>query len=299
MALLLNPHRDDFTQHRHATGARGGLHHGVNHVDVFAQDFPAKFDERLGHGSGGLFVVNRRVRDTVRDAPERRLHPIRDPRRKHVRPLDDGLIRHPDGLGSRGRCSAEKNNGFGLEHSELNHSSSYLATIVRTPLRILATMVGYRERFNEAMRLSGRTDKQIAAELGVPVQTIIKVINGKTKQMRSVNSARAAAFMKVDADWLALGKGEPHSKRVWPFEALTPEQWFAAPANLREVVEKMLATASPEPPAPIEPAKKMPPGKEQRVDQKPMFIHDLHRGKDKLIQWLPVPAEFLSAGKKR
>ena len=45
--------------------------------------------------------------------------------------------------------------------------------------------------------------------------------------MSAKNSA-AAAYLKVDPEWLATGKGEMRSAVVWPFgTAITPAEFFS------------------------------------------------------------------------
>lgn len=195
--------------------------------------------------SGSLLNVDRRVRSAVRDAPESRLHSVGDTRREHIGPLDDRLVRHTDRVGGGSDRTPQKFDCLCFEHAALNHSSESSATIVRAPLRMLSTMVEYRQRFIEAMRLSGKTEKEIAAELGVKVQAISKVVAGKTKEMMCGNNAKAARFMQVDADWLAIGTGQARSERVWPYARLTVEAWAALSAETRLLAENMLLSVVP------------------------------------------------------
>lgn len=85
----------------------------------------------------------------------------------------------------------------------------------------------YKDRFCEAMTLSGKTEHELAAALGVTYQAIKKIMIGATKMPRADHSTLAAASMAVDAEWLATGNGKPKSQRVWPF---SPELLAAAMA---------------------------------------------------------------------
>ena len=49
------------------------------------------------------------------------------------------------------------------------------------------------------------------------------------------NNAKAARFLRVDAEWLATGEGQMTSERVWPFSILTPE-------HVRQLSPKALET---------------------------------------------------------
>lgn len=50
---------------------------------------------------------------------------------------------------------------------------------------------------------------------------------GKTKSQSAKVNALLARELRVDPDWLALGIGEMHSERIWPFGLeVTPEDFF-------------------------------------------------------------------------
>lgn len=71
----------------------------------------------------------------------------------------------------------------------------------------------YGMRLNEAIGLAKTDRKTLAASLGVSVQAIGDVINGKTKAFTAENNANAARALKVDAHWLATGSGDPRPGR--------------------------------------------------------------------------------------
>lgn len=76
----------------------------------------------------------------------------------------------------------------------------------------------YGERLAQAMELANlrgpdaRT--KLAKAVGVSVQAIGQLLNGKSKNFSAESSARAARFLKVDSYWLATGDGEPRSAKL-------------------------------------------------------------------------------------
>ena len=66
----------------------------------------------------------------------------------------------------------------------------------------------YRERLEAAMRRARVDRRALAQHLDVSLQAVQKVLDGKSNGFNAVNHARAAMFLGVDPDWLALGVGE-------------------------------------------------------------------------------------------
>lgn len=66
----------------------------------------------------------------------------------------------------------------------------------------------YGERLGQAMRFAKKERKDLAHAIGTTVQAVGAVINGKTTAFTTENNANAAAFLKINAYWLATGKGE-------------------------------------------------------------------------------------------
>lgn len=78
----------------------------------------------------------------------------------------------------------------------------------------------YKDRFAEAMRLSGKDVHGVAEAVDVSYQAVKKVLNGTTKMLKADHNVVAAHAMAVDSEWLATGKGQARGRRVWP---LSPE----------------------------------------------------------------------------
>lgn len=76
--------------------------------------------------------------------------------------------------------------------------------------------VNFAERLREALRVSGKTRKQLAEHLGVTQSTITQAINGQTAALSAANSARAADFCRVEALWLATGEGQMRQAALSP-----------------------------------------------------------------------------------
>ncbi len=65
----------------------------------------------------------------------------------------------------------------------------------------------YGDRLNDALQQSGKGRRELASSIGISVQAVGDVINGKTKALTAENNANAARFLSVNPSWLATGKG--------------------------------------------------------------------------------------------
>lgn len=97
------------------------------------------------------------------------------------------------------------------------------------PLNVLG-VTQFNERLQEAMQLSGRQAKEVAAvlvggdgTLGATDQAVYAALKGTTKSITAENVARAARFMGVDMFWLATGVGSPREKTPL---TLDPDQQY-------------------------------------------------------------------------
>lgn len=124
---------------------------------------------------------------------------------------------------------------LGLKHSFLP-SASMLSTYLRT-LRGM----GYGDRLQQAMDLSGKSRGDLARALGKSVQAIGQCIRGETGALTAENSARAAALCRVDHYWLATGEGHPRPDRAWPFDLFGPDDYELIPFEYRKRIENELA----------------------------------------------------------
>ena len=74
----------------------------------------------------------------------------------------------------------------------------------------------YKDRFEQSMRACGMDAQGVADALGISYQAVKKVLDGKTRMLKSDNNSACAKLFKVDPDWLATGLGEPRGGKVWP-----------------------------------------------------------------------------------
>ncbi len=138
-----------------------------------------------------------------------RNNPISDSVWQRVRPLLNSLIGDADCFGDRGDGAPQEFDGFCLAHAALNHSSWARATIVHDGGGSLSAVStgDYKDRFAEAMRLSGKSTHDIAEALGVSYQAIKKIELGTSKMLKADHNSVAAKCMGVSAEWLATGDG--------------------------------------------------------------------------------------------
>ena len=68
-------------------------------------------------------------------------------------------------------------------------------------------MVDYSERIAASMKHAGVSVSKLAAHLAISYQAVKKVVDGKSHAFTAENNAKAAAFLGVDPNWLATGKG--------------------------------------------------------------------------------------------
>lgn len=99
----------------------------------------------------------------------------------------------------------------------------------------------YKDRFEMAMRQAGKDARDIAKDLGVSYQAVMKVLAGTTKMLKADNNSVAAKAMGVDADWLATGNGEAARSAAWPFRRLAAQDWLALDDYDRVLVEDAAA----------------------------------------------------------
>lgn len=101
--------------------------------------------------------------------------------------------------------------------------------------------MGYGDRLQQAMDLSGKSRADLARALGKSVQAIGQCIRGETGALTAENSARAAALCRVDRYWLATGEGHPRPDRAWPFELFGPDEYALISQDYRRRIESELA----------------------------------------------------------
>ena len=67
--------------------------------------------------------------------------------------------------------------------------------------------MSYGLRLKEALEHAKKTRRELSAAIGQSVQSIGMVIAGKNDQLSTSASAKAAAFLRVDHNWLVTGRG--------------------------------------------------------------------------------------------
>jgi plasmid maintenance system antidote protein VapI len=67
---------------------------------------------------------------------------------------------------------------------------------------------GYAERLAQAMKHAQVDNKMLAEALDVHTNAIKKVLAGQSKAFSAKNNAKAARYLGVSSDWLALGEGD-------------------------------------------------------------------------------------------
>lgn len=110
------------------------------------------------------------------------------------------------------------------------------------------------ERLREALREAGASQKALAEACHVKPPSVSEWLNGTTKVLKSMSLLRAAAFLRVNALWLASGIGpksvDPGASNVtqlraddaprttdWPFKSITPARWQSLPDADRQRIE--------------------------------------------------------------
>ncbi len=68
-------------------------------------------------------------------------------------------------------------------------------------------MIYYSDRLVWAMEKAGTSIRELAEVLGTSYQAVKKVIDGRSAAFNSANNARAAQYLNVSSDWLAIGLG--------------------------------------------------------------------------------------------
>lgn len=109
--------------------------------------------------------------------------------------------------------------------------------------RKLAFMT-YGSRLKQALTDAKRSRADLAKHLGTSVQAVGQVITGGRsgdQTFTASNNVKAAAYLRVDAHWLATGEGKPKSVVGWPGNRFTLEQIHSWPEDLVSKVEDFAA----------------------------------------------------------
>lgn len=110
------------------------------------------------------------------------------------------------------------------------------------------------DRLTLALKAHGGTQAELARACQVKPPSVADWFSGETKSLKGLSLLRAAAFLHVDALWLATGEGEmrPSAPGVrapapapvmegpsadWPFRFITPKRWRDLPSTERARVE--------------------------------------------------------------
>jgi transcriptional regulator with XRE-family HTH domain len=106
------------------------------------------------------------------------------------------------------------------------------------------TFMTYGTRLKEALTDANRSRADLAKHLGMSVQAVGQVITGGRsgdQTFTASNNVKAAAYLGVDAHWLATGEGKALSVRGWPGSRFTLEQIHGWPFELISKVEDFAA----------------------------------------------------------
>lgn len=68
-------------------------------------------------------------------------------------------------------------------------------------------MIYYSDRLTWAMEKAGVSVRELATVLSTSYQAVKKVLDGRSTAFNSANNAKAALFLNISSDWLALGIG--------------------------------------------------------------------------------------------
>lgn len=68
--------------------------------------------------------------------------------------------------------------------------------------------MNYGDRLRTALAYAKKERKELGQALEISVQAVGDAIRGKTKAFTAENNAKAAAFLRVNAHWLATGEGD-------------------------------------------------------------------------------------------
>ena len=94
----------------------------------------------------------------------------------------------------------------------------------------------YGARLQEALTHAKKSRRELAAAIGQTVQSIGMVITGKAERLSTVASAKAAAFLRVDHNWLVTGRGTMIPSNV---PAPQAEKLSPSAQNLGEWLDKI------------------------------------------------------------
>lgn len=117
------------------------------------------------------------------------------------------------------------------------------ATILYCDESNLWVMKGtYGERLKNALVISGKSRRELAAELKISVQAIGQTINGGTTAFTAENHERAVRFLRVNGYWLATGEGNPQIQSLeWPFPSIDKNRYSQLTEAQRKAIEEWVA----------------------------------------------------------
>lgn len=115
-------------------------------------------------------------------------------------------------------------------------------------------MLTLAQRLTLALKAHGGSQAELARACQVKPPSVADWFSGETKALKGLSLLRAAAFLHVEALWLATGEGSMNPTATearasapspvmegpspdWPFRIITPKRWSSLPVTERARVE--------------------------------------------------------------
>lgn len=97
------------------------------------------------------------------------------------------------------------------------------------------------ERMAAALAASGKKQADLVIATGAKASSVTNWFGGRTSNLKGENLTKAAAFLGVNAVWLASGSGPMKGSAAWPFKKFTQDDYEALDPEAKVAIEKWLA----------------------------------------------------------
>lgn len=105
----------------------------------------------------------------------------------------------------------------------------------------MLTDVTFSERLLEALEAARKSRADLARHLGVSQAALTQLVRGRTGAMNAENTARAAAFLRVECLWLATGDGPMRAAEFSPMAQDLARQFDRVPFDERDRLYAVLS----------------------------------------------------------